>query len=77
MSNLSRSKISKDSESKLPTGVSMGVIYKPVDLLQLHIEVEKDIQIKPIVKDGIEYGIRDWIFLRKGVNSNPSRLFLA
>ena len=75
--NLSRSKISKDSENRLPTGVSLGIYYTPIPELQLHLEVEKDIQIKPIVKAGIEYGIRDWIFLRTGINSNPSRLFFG
>ncbi|WP_425640106.1 hypothetical protein ACPUEN_09720 [Algoriphagus yeomjeoni] len=77
ISNLSRSKPSKDSETRLPTGVSLGVFYTPISQLQIHLEVEKDIQIKPIVKAGIEYGIRDWVFLRTGINSNPSRLFFG
>tara|TARA_R110002020_G_scaffold205694_2_gene410367 strand:+ start:221 stop:1042 length:822 start_codon:yes stop_codon:yes gene_type:complete len=77
ISNLNRSKISKDSETRLPTGVSLGIFYSPIPQLQLHLEVEKDIQIKPIFKAGFEYGIRDWIFLRSGINSNPSRLFFG
>ncbi|MEP0713797.1 hypothetical protein [Algoriphagus sp.] len=77
ISNLNRSKISKDSESRLPTGVSLGLRYTPISELQLHLEVEKDISIKPIVKAGLEYAIRDWIFLRTGINSNPSRIFFG
>ncbi|WP_111612195.1 PorV/PorQ family protein [Algoriphagus yeomjeoni] len=77
ISNLSRSKLSKYSETRLPTGVSLGIFYTPISQLQIHLEVEKDIQIKPIVKAGIEYGIREWIFLRTGINSNPSRLFFG
>lgn len=77
ISNLSRSKISKDSETRLPTGISLGVFYLPIKQLQIHLEVEKDIQIKPVVKAGLEYGIKDWIFLRTGINSNPSRLYFG
>lgn len=77
ISNLSRSKLSKDSDTRLPTGVSLGVFYNPISQLQIHLEVEKDIQINPIIKAGIEYGIRDWVFLRTGINSNPSRLFFG
>lgn len=77
ISNLNRSKISKDSETRLPTGVSLGIFYSPTDQLQFHLEIEKDIQIKPVVKAGLEYGIRDWIFLRTGINSNPSRMFFG
>jgi hypothetical protein len=77
ISNLSRSKLSKDSETRLPTGVSLGISYTPISQLQIQLEIEKDIQIKPILKAGIEYGIRDWIFLRTGINSHPSRLFFG
>ncbi|MEB2776235.1 hypothetical protein SYJ56_13005 [Algoriphagus sp. D3-2-R+10] len=77
ISNLNRSKISKDSETRLPTGVSLGIFYTPISQLQVHLELEKDIQIKPIVKAGLEYGIKEWIFLRTGINSNPSRLFFG
>ncbi|PZX50573.1 PorV/PorQ family protein [Algoriphagus chordae] len=77
ISNLNRAKISMDSETRLPTGVSLGIFYMPISQLQFHVEVEKDIQIKPIVKAGLEYGIKDWVFLRAGINSNPSRLFFG
>lgn len=77
ISNLNRSKISKDSETRLPTGVSLGILYTPISQLQVHLELEKDIQIKPIVKAGLEYGIKEWVFLRTGINSNPSRLFFG
>lgn len=77
ISNLNRSKISKDSETRLPTGVSIGILYTPISQLQVHLELEKDIQIKPVVKAGLEYGIKEWVFLRTGINSNPSRLFFG
>ncbi len=75
--NLSRSRISNNSESRLPTGVVMGIYYTPIAQVQIHLEVEKDVQIKPIMKAGLEYGIKDWVFLRAGINSKPSRLFFG
>ncbi|MDR7132284.1 hypothetical protein J2X69_004651 [Algoriphagus sp. 4150] len=77
ISNLNRSKISRDSDIRLPTGISLGVFYTPIPLLQFHLEVEKDIQIKPVVKAGLEYGIKEWVYLRTGINSNPSRMFFG
>ncbi|WP_192351148.1 hypothetical protein [Algoriphagus sp. Y33] len=77
ISNLNRTKISKDTDVRLPTGISLGLLYTPIPQLQAHLEVEKDIQIKPVIKAGLEYGIKDWAFIRTGINSNPSRLFFG
>lgn len=73
-SNLNRSKISKYSEERLPTLISMGLSYFPTSSLQIHVEAEKDISFKPTIKVGLEYGIKDWIFLRTGINSEPSKI---
>ena len=75
--NLNRSKISRNSDTRLPTGVVLGIFYNPTSQVQIHLEAEKDIQIKPIVKAGLEYGVKDWVFLRAGINSNPSRMFFG
>ncbi len=73
-SNLNRSKISKNSDERLPTLISMGLSYFPTSSLQIHLETEKDISLKANVKLGLEYGIKDWIFLRTGINSEPSKI---
>jgi hypothetical protein len=73
-SNINRSKISKYSEERLPTLISMGISYFPSPSLQIHVEAEKDISFKPTIKLGLEYSIQDWIFLRTGINSNPSKI---
>ncbi|UZD24019.1 hypothetical protein PBT90_11555 [Algoriphagus halophytocola] len=75
--NLNRAKLSQATEERLPTGISMGINYQPVPQLQLQAEVEKDIEVKPVVKLGIEYVLRDWVLLRTGINSNPSRMFFG
>lgn len=73
-SNLNRAKISKNSEQRLPTAVQLGFSYLPAESLRIQAEIEKDIALDPVFKAGIEYQLRDWIFLRTGVSSNPGRL---
>lgn len=73
--NLNRAKISKASTQRLPTGISMALHYRPIDKLSWQVELEKDILIDPVFKTGIEYGLQQWIFLRVGVNTQPSKLF--
>ncbi|WP_026966165.1 hypothetical protein [Algoriphagus terrigena] len=73
-SNLNQAKISNNSEQRLPTAVQLGISYLPSESLRIQAEVEKDIEIDPVFKAGIEYRLRDWIYLRTGISSNPSRL---
>jgi hypothetical protein len=75
ISNLTREKISKKTDQRIPTGISMGVNYTPITSLSLQLEIEKDIQLLPIVKAGLEYGNKELIFLQAGINSNPNRIF--
>lgn len=76
-SNINRAKISKVSSDHLSTLISMGLSYFPTSSLQVHLEAEKDISYAPNIKLGLEYGLKDWIFLRTGINSNPSKLFFG
>lgn len=73
-SNLNRSKISHEYDDRHPTQLTMGITYLPISNLQFHLEAEKDILYKPNVKAGLEYGIQDWLFLRCGINTQPSKL---
>jgi hypothetical protein len=73
-SNLNRSKLSKNNVQRLPTLVQMGISYLPSDAVRILAEIEKDIELDPIIKAGIEYRLQEWIFLRTGVSSNPSRI---
>jgi hypothetical protein len=73
-SNLNRAKISQNSEQRLPTTVQLGISYLPAESLRIQAEVEKDIALDPVFKAGVEYQLKEWIFLRTGVSSNPGRL---
>lgn len=72
--NLNRAKISQNTEQRLPTMVQMGISYLPSDNLRILAELEKDLELDPIFKAGIEYQLQKWLFLRTGISSNPARL---
>jgi hypothetical protein len=73
-SNLNRARLSQNNELRLPTTVQMGISYLPSESLRLMAELEKDIELAPVFKAGIEYELNQWILLRTGISSNPARL---
>lgn len=73
-SNLNMAKVSQNSEQRLATSVQMGISYLPSESLRILAEVEKDIELNPVFKAGIEYQLQEWITLRTGISSNPARL---
>jgi hypothetical protein len=73
-SNLNRARLSQNSEQRLPTIVQMGFSYIPSESIRILVELEKDIELAPVFKAGIEYTLRKWILLRTGISSNPARL---
>ena len=77
ISNINRARISKNALDRLPTAIQMGITYQPVELLNIYLETEKDIAVAPTLKAGLEYGLRKWLYLRSGVNTNPSRIFFG
>lgn len=73
-SNLNRAKLSQNSEQRLPTVVQMGISYLPSEGVRILAEIEKDIELNPIFKAGMEYQLNKWILLRTGISSNPARI---
>lgn len=58
-------------EEYLPTLVKVGLAYQASTKVILTTEVEKDIDLNPIVKAGIEYMVHPVLALRLGASSNP------
>jgi hypothetical protein len=73
-SNLTQSKISENSGQALPTLIQLGLSYVPSSTLTLFSELEKDVDLPPVFKTGIEYALSREIYLRTGVNSHPVRM---
>lgn len=77
ISNANRGKISRQSQERLPSAIQMGISYFPSNSLKLFLELEKDLEIKPVLKSGLEYILKDVFSLRAGVKSNPGDLFFG
>lgn len=71
--NLSRAILVKDSlnNDRLPMVFRLGGMYSFSEKAHLSIEVEKDLELAPIVKTGVEYRPSKLIFIRLGFNTQP------
>ena len=77
VSNVNRGKISRQSQERLPSAIQMGISYFPSNSLKLLIELEKDLEVDPVLKTGIEYILQDLVSLRAGIKSKPGDLFFG
>ncbi|SIS72866.1 PorV/PorQ family protein [Belliella pelovolcani] len=75
--NLTNAKVSKISNDHIPTVVKSGLSYLPTDKLTINLEAEKDILLDPVLKLGLEYNLMDKLWMRTGINTNPSNLFFG
>jgi hypothetical protein len=74
LSNVNQAKISKQSSQPTPTLLSLGITYLPAKNLEIHSELEKDLDHPPFFKLGLQYQLENWIFLRTGIHSIPNSL---
>ena len=56
----------------LPTLLKLGLSYVPSDKVTFFLEAEKDIEYPMLVKIGLEYLLAESLFLRGGININPT-----
>lgn len=70
--NLNQAKITKETGETLPTFMASGLAYRPSNTLSIGIEIEKSITYNEILKAGIDYEISENIFIRTGIQSDPS-----
>lgn len=73
--NLNQPKIS--GEEKLPTRLVAGLGFKPVEKLFIATELEKDLDIDPTWKMGLEYAFHKKFSARTGYNVQPNTGFFG
>lgn len=56
----------------IPTVLKVGLRYDFSDKIYTNLEFEKDIDMKPVVRAGIEYHPIKSLYIRTGISSNPS-----
>jgi len=61
-------------EEYLPTILRAGATYTASKKLMLHAELEKDFDFPFIFKGGVEYELTDDLWLRVGIQTNPTAL---
>ncbi|MGW8122084.1 hypothetical protein ACV07N_05440 [Roseivirga echinicomitans] len=67
--NFTQSSISADNREKVPTVIKLGIAYKPTENIALVIEGEKDIDLDPDLKLGLEYQVIEKVKARTGFST--------
>ncbi len=71
--NPSRSKFNTpDGDEYLPVSFRFGVGYHLMNSVMLAVETQKETNLHPVWKLGIEFEALDHFFLRGGLSSNPT-----
>lgn len=70
--NPTRTRIDTYPEEYLPTIFRAGIAWKAVDELLIGIEIEKDVENRPLWKAGMEYTLSEKIWIRAGTGISPA-----
>jgi len=69
ISNITQTKASEFKDERIPTIVRAGIAFLPNDKVKILSEVQKDLDLKSIVKVGIEYEFLKKVWVRTGFSS--------
>ncbi len=69
LSNLNQAKVSKQSSQPIPTLLTVGITYLPAKNLEIHSELEKDLDHPPLFKLGYSTNLKTGS--SSGLASNP------
>lgn len=72
--NPTRTTLEPSIPERIPTILKAGFSYTFSANLLTTLEIEKDLDLKPNLKAGLEYKINEKIYLRGGVNSAPVKV---
>jgi len=73
--NMLRAKVDTRSPLYYPVIMRTGFSYLPVKAAIISAEIEKDSRFELNFKLGLEYQLKEWIYLRTGINSHPLNAF--
>ncbi len=71
--NFTQSNISRDIREKIPVIIRVSLDYQPKDELNLYAELEKDVDLDPIIKFGLAYRLIEPLVLRTGISPTTNR----
>lgn len=64
-------------DTRVPTKLTAGLGFRPIKKVLILTEIEKDLELNPKWKTGIEYLIYQKLAVRTGFNLNPSTTFFG
>lgn len=64
--NFSQSAVSAETRERVPTVIRLALAYEPSEEFRLAIEGEKDVDLDPDIKLGIQYRVIEDLYLRTG-----------
>ena len=73
--NMLRAKVDANSSLYYPVIMRTGFSYLPIKSATISAEIEKDSRFEPNFKLGLEYQLKEWIYLRTGINTHPFNVF--
>lgn len=71
--NPTQSSVAEYDNERVPTIIRIGIGYKFSDKLYVAAETEKDMEMNPVFKAGIDFMIIENLFLRTGISTNPTQ----
>lgn len=77
ISNFTISTLNNSEKSKLPVIMKLGFSYKPAKGILMNLDLYKDVDYNPILKAGIEYLIKEKVYIRTGINTEPLKGFFG
>jgi len=70
--NLWNAKRKSYENEYLPTIFKIGASYRLYEIALLSVEVEKDLELEPIFKTGLEFEVIENLYFRTGISTNPN-----
>jgi hypothetical protein len=74
VTNVNQARFSRFSENRLPSTVQLGIAYVPYSNTKIILETEKPLEGNPRARIGLEHSLKNWLYLRAGVSSHPTKL---
>ncbi len=75
--NVNQPVLSESSQERLSTSLTLGVGYSPTEKVWLTSEIQKQLEVAPTYKMGMEYRPEKKFAARTGINLYPNKLFLG
>lgn len=75
--NINQGKISDFQDERLPTIMQAGISYRPLKIISINLDIQKDIEFNASILFGVSYTIINNLIVKSGFNSSPATQFFG